>query len=222
MFVFHCHRVRWTLGFTLSVVLLLGGAFITRAAGPTEGVFFAEGVRLSAYFDDESVRLVFSDGEEVVLPQAVSASGARYTDGTTLFWNKGDEALLEWNGRTYETRLATADNDGWERARAAGVIFRAVGNEPGWLVEIGSDERVHLLLDYGATVLTTPLSEFRVHYGHRERTFISKPPQSPLHAVVRVQERACYDTMSGEGFTSAVRVELPEAGFVYDGCGRDL
>lgn len=226
--------------FVMGSVIAAGGPFVGTAAashrgphrrgvaasrGPAadepEGVdFFAEGVRLTAYFTDGAVRLVFSDGQEVVLGQAVSASGARYTDGRTLFWNKGDEALLEWQGRTYETRVATPDIDVWERARAADVDFRGVGSEPGWLVEIRSGDSMHLLLDYGTTVLITPLSEFGIHYGTNMRTYSSAPPVSPFHITVRIEERVCHDAMSGEGFTSSVTLELPDA--VYEGCGRDL
>ena len=38
------------------------------------------------------------DGRPRLLPRAVSASGARYTDGTTLFWDRGREALVSVAG----------------------------------------------------------------------------------------------------------------------------
>jgi membrane-bound inhibitor of C-type lysozyme len=48
---------------------------------------------------DESLRFVkilFPDGREYTLPQAVSASGARYTDDMELlWWVKGDSAYVE-------------------------------------------------------------------------------------------------------------------------------
>jgi membrane-bound inhibitor of C-type lysozyme len=34
------------------------------------------------------------------LRQVQSASGARYSDSTNTFWNKGGEVTLEWNGVT--------------------------------------------------------------------------------------------------------------------------
>ena len=40
-------------------------------------------------------------GERVRLPHVPAASGAKYSDGTTTFWSKGDEALLERSGETY-------------------------------------------------------------------------------------------------------------------------
>jgi putative lipoprotein len=32
----------------------------------------------------------------------ISGSGARYTDGVTTFWSKGDTALFEMNGVSYK------------------------------------------------------------------------------------------------------------------------
>ncbi len=61
-----------------------------------------------------SDRVVLTYGErEVVLPQAVSASGARYSDGRVTFWNKGTEATLEMNGTTTTCREV---RDSWQAA----------------------------------------------------------------------------------------------------------
>ncbi|MEE3650384.1 MULTISPECIES: MliC family protein [unclassified Brenneria] len=35
------------------------------------------------------------DGERHTLPQSVSASGARYSDGTYTFWSKGNHAFIQ-------------------------------------------------------------------------------------------------------------------------------
>lgn len=45
------------------------------------------------------VRVVMPDGQQYTLPQTVSASGARYSDGMYLvWWSKGDTALVEVRG----------------------------------------------------------------------------------------------------------------------------
>lgn len=51
----------------------------------------------------DPLRVVIVAGRRTIeLPQALSASGARYSDGVTTFWNKGDQALFEWaNGATH-------------------------------------------------------------------------------------------------------------------------
>jgi membrane-bound inhibitor of C-type lysozyme len=52
--------------------------------------------------DDKFVDLVFSDGRHVSLPHAMSGSGARYAreDERLVFWNKGNTAFVDENGKT--------------------------------------------------------------------------------------------------------------------------
>jgi uncharacterized protein len=56
-----------------------------------------------------SVRLVLSDGRKMALPQAMSASGARYAnkDESFVFWNKGNTAFIEEGGKTTYEGCAT-------------------------------------------------------------------------------------------------------------------
>jgi membrane-bound inhibitor of C-type lysozyme len=65
------------------------------------------GKKIQATFTTGSqptVQLSLSDGRHLVLPQAVAASGARYTNGdeSFVFWNTGRTAFIEEAGqRTY-------------------------------------------------------------------------------------------------------------------------
>jgi membrane-bound inhibitor of C-type lysozyme len=43
---------------------------------------------------DQFVSVRFA-GRELRLPHVISGSGARYSDGKTTFWNKGNSALME-------------------------------------------------------------------------------------------------------------------------------
>ena len=63
------------------------------------------GKSIEAAFDNgpkPGVRLSLSDGRRWMLPQASSASGARYANGdeSIVFWNKGNTAFIEEGGRT--------------------------------------------------------------------------------------------------------------------------
>lgn len=62
--------------------------------------FQCDEISMIARFSEGVVELSLA-GRTIALPQVVSASGARYTDGKTLFWNKGDTALFEMNGKEY-------------------------------------------------------------------------------------------------------------------------
>ncbi len=85
----------------------------TAAAAATAAVIEAtfvcpDGTSIPAVFDNGAgtVTVTLPDGE-LTLPQVVSGSGARYSDGTTTFWNNGNEALVEVNGETiYEGCVA--------------------------------------------------------------------------------------------------------------------
>lgn len=60
---------------------------------------------IDADFYEREVDLVFSDGRTMTLPQAISASGARYAteNESIVFWNKGDTAFVTEGaqGETY-------------------------------------------------------------------------------------------------------------------------
>lgn len=56
-----------------------------------------EGKAIQAQFYNNQVELEFSDGRSLLLAQALSGSGVRYTnwDESVTFWNKGNTAFLE-------------------------------------------------------------------------------------------------------------------------------
>jgi membrane-bound inhibitor of C-type lysozyme len=55
-----------------------------------------EGKSIDATFYADKVDLKLSDGRSMKVPQAMSASGARYAneDESFVFWNKGDTAFV--------------------------------------------------------------------------------------------------------------------------------
>jgi uncharacterized membrane protein len=105
----------------------------------------------------------------------------------------------------------------WDQARAAGVDFRGIGQEPGWMIDIYQQDRILLLLDYGQT-----LTEFSL-----------PSPTSPQDGVTRYETEAngktlvvtirrfpCQDAMSGEAFPSTVEVIVGDR--TLNGCGRSV
>lgn len=115
------------------------------------------------------------------------------------------------------TQAALAQMPTWETARAAGVDFRAVGQEPGWIVDIYTQNRIVALLDYGETLLEFPLTT----------------PTSPAEGATRFESQAngrtlsityrrfpCEDAMSGEAYPSSVEIVID--GRTLNGCGRSV
>lgn len=55
---------------------------------------------IASFLTATNEALITTDGQSFRLPQGLSGSGARYTDGTVLFWIKGNDAQLEAPGRS--------------------------------------------------------------------------------------------------------------------------
>jgi uncharacterized membrane protein len=103
----------------------------------------------------------------------------------------------------------------WAEAQQRGVRFRAVGQEPGWLLEI-TDDSLHFAWAYGQEAITVPRQHADTTRGravHRADT-----PEGPLR--IEAEATRCTDTMSGEQFSHTVTVTLDSTS--YAGCGRRL
>jgi membrane-bound inhibitor of C-type lysozyme len=64
-----------------------------------------DGKSIAAMFYADKVELKLSDGRSLTLPQAMSASGARYAnrDESVVFWNKGNTAFITEGAAGEET-----------------------------------------------------------------------------------------------------------------------
>ena len=94
---------------TVLCLTLLAACAAPPAADPQAGstigpVTFRcdDGSAIVATFDNApdpaTVHLVRGD-QAVTLPQAISASGARYLGDDIEFWNKGNDAAVDWQGQ---------------------------------------------------------------------------------------------------------------------------
>ena len=54
-------------------------------------------------------------------------------------------------GSEPETEEEIAARDVWHAAKLRGVAFRAIGQEPGWLLEMSTGDKILLVTDYGQT-----------------------------------------------------------------------
>ncbi len=153
----------------------------------------------------------------VVLPQVVSASGALYEDEDVSFWSKGDEAMLTVADQDYQNCHQSPQRVPWEDARRRGVDFRAIGNEPGWYLEIQSGQQLLFVGEYGAARVVVP--DTGVATEGPARIFHGAAGTQELR--VEIVDQPCADTMSGVLFPSRVTVTLNN-NTTYDGCGQSL
>lgn len=92
--------------------------------------------------------------------------------------------------------------------------FRAVGQEPGWLVEVFGRDSIRFLLDYGETLFTTPAP-----VPDSSASTLAWQATGPRGAIVlRATREPCTDAMSGDPFPARVTLTLGER--VLTGCGR--
>lgn len=66
---------------------------------PSQRWSCSDGAVAQVRYSDAGGTLALSLGDEtLILKRARSASGARYSDGRTIFWSKGTEAFIERDG----------------------------------------------------------------------------------------------------------------------------
>lgn len=177
----------------------------------------SDGYVFIARHQNEKVWL-FLPEKTISLPHVRSGSGAKYREGQITYWNKGPEALLEVGNENHLKCKNNRSKAIWEDAKFRGVDFRAVGNEPGWYLEIIERERVVFVGDYGqeryAFITAAPSID------QQERTTVYTVQNDKHELSVMIVGRRCSDTMSGEVFETSVTVILDDK--KYRGCGKAL
>lgn len=105
----------------------------------------------------------------------------------------------------------------WEDAGPAGVDFRAVGQEPGWLLNIYRENKITLDWDYGQNKAEFPLSAPDTSQEGATRY----SAQASGHTLaITIRRFPCQDAMSGAAFPSTVEVVID--GQTLSGCGRSI
>jgi putative lipoprotein len=154
-------------------------------------------------------------GTYQVLSLARSGSGARYVEGDTEFWNKGNLATIEIAGQRFVDCRSNPSKAPWADAKRLGATFRALGNEPAWYVEIFAD-RLVIVTELGTKRTELPHSDAIVAAGH----VVYGAGAGGKEATVAIDLRACTDSMSGEVFEAAATVSFENR--TLRGCGRFL
>lgn len=166
---------------------------------------------------------LFLPGKTINLPNVVSASGAKYSDGGTVFWNKGEEALLilgknSLGSMKQRNCINNRKKAIWEHAKLNGVDFKAVGNEPGWYLEISQGKQILLVTDYGENRFVFSTSESEIDSQVHLTTYWANQDGNQL--LITIEGRSCHDTMSGDVYASRVKVTINQKS--YQGCGAAL
>ena len=110
----------------------------------------------------------------------------------------------------------TSINNVWHRAKLRGVAFRAIGQEPGWLLEITNGTEILLVTDYGQNRNSYPYVEPVVCQEERRTQYVLES----YGITVEIRGQRCTDVMSGEEFEVSVSIIMIDRRL--EGCGRAL
>ncbi len=144
-------------------------------------------------------------GRNQVQLMEVSCGGAAWTAlGAKLLEINAERALTPWDGAFFEL---ARDRD-----------FRAIGQEPGWQLEIRKGAEMRLTYDYGKSMAVTPAPKVLVDSSSGRRTYHAVSEANDLNVVI--VPVPCNDSMSGKPFPSTVSVTLN--GRTFRGCGEEL
>lgn len=157
-----------------------------------------------------------ANGRDWALAPGPAASGVHHADPAgTAFRSKGASATLTIAGEAPRDCVRARQASPWNDALLRGVAFRAVGNEPGWFVEVdaGDAPALRATLDYGERSLAiTPVRTMPAGY--------SGATAAGEAVTLRIERRPCTDGMSGQAFEATARLQAGER--AYTGCGAFL
>lgn len=150
-------------------------------------------------------------------------AGLRDAQGTLWFVTDTRVPVTPGASAPVEFRMVRAGGDPappatgtpWEQARARGSVFRGIGTEPGWSVEVGagSTPRLSAELDYGERKIDVAQSR-KTAEGYVGST------ADGLAVSLTTKKEVCNDGMSDNEYPASATLTV--GGKVYRGCGRFL
>lgn len=160
--------------------------------------------------------LVMLSGRSISLQRLDPPDGTRYADRNgNAFTQHDDAAILQLANGSPRDCSRSKRGSPWAEAAKRGITFRAVGSEPGWIVEIGEGGAPTLSasLDYGQRKLDVAQMQ-PAAVGYRGKT------ADGTAISLEIQRTPCQDSMSGEKFEATARLAVGDK--AYSGCGAYL
>ena len=209
---------------SLLLLLLLGACATAPSKEPTASSFQTTAQTFVFACSDSFEFVARTDNKEawLFLPsgtmQLPYTEAGSYRDDQTHFQIDGQEASLENSGVKHLGCKNDRRQAIWEHAKLNGADYRAVGNEPGWHLEVRSQKSIILVTDYGSTRHEFRLPKPVIDKASRITRYQTKESGHELSLIISGEP--CLDSMSGEEFSSKATVVLD--GKRLQGCGRAL
>lgn len=174
---------------------------------------------------DESQFITVATGSpdtiRLVVPVGSMFMNAVESDAGSRYELPGRSLTIDGNSAVYSDprggeRLCTEQRQQSiiEDARYRGVTYRAVGNEPGWVFEVG-DEMIVFVSDYGKKTETFKPARAKVDSKTGVHRYDTANDNQQLSALLN--DYRCSDSMSGEKFPSTAKITFDQT--EYNGCG---
>lgn len=196
------------------MTLLAADAGVDHKAGARTWVFMCPDESSYVVRATENEAWVFREGGSLKLMAVPGATPRHYAQGEVQLVIEGEHGRLSEPGKETLTCRNNRPRAIWEHAKLDGVDFRAVGNEPPWVLEMREMSRIVLITEYGANRIERPLPQPISDNTRKRTSWDAGDLQIEITAVL------CHDSMSGESFGS--RVVIHWQGQVLTGCGRPL
>ncbi len=195
-------------GPTLTQVFECPGAFRFVAQSSAEHIWL--------FLPSRTVKLPATHGE-LTPPNSGSDIAYQYRNQHISLWRRGETAQLTLDGTSIGPCTNNRREAIWEDAKLNGVSFRATGNEPPWVLEIGSEvTTLYQGYDRIATQYdnVTPVK-------HADGSFEYQLRNDTQHMLIRIVPKPCNDTMASLSTPTQVQIQLDD-GTLLHGCGRAL
>ncbi|MHB1265737.1 MAG: hypothetical protein ACYC1S_15150 [Gemmatimonadaceae bacterium] len=192
------------------------GAAGTRAFAVVYRCPAAEDFRFSARprLGGDSLALFWLENEAVV---GRAGTGDRFAGAGTSVRIRGDTASFRRGAASYEGCVGTPVGSVWAEAAALGASFRAVGQEPGWMLLVHPTRGIRYIGQHGEQrALAAPTAPVTDAAG--TTTWLATTASGTIG--ITAEARPCADGMSGEQMTHTVAVSF--GGRAVHGCGRML
>ncbi len=164
----------------------------------------------TVHFQDDAAYL-YHGYEVYKLQRAISASGARYSDGVNEFWNKGDMAMITIGDKSYQNCELVNPNE--RMIKDPMYYFWGMSNDPLWSLTI-FDNEIAIFFDKKNKLYRFSSSSLE-KTGEGEKVYNA---QSDGHTVkIIITEKKCYDKKSNQTFPYHVKLNFD--GKEYNGCG---
>ena len=147
------------------------------------------------------------------LKESTVDAGFHYSDGKVSLQGKGDQAILTMAGKRRNCQIDRRKSL-WEDSRYRGADLVAMGNEPGWRLELSLEGDMLYIGSYGTESFRIPTPGF-TRSDNGPYVFAARNAEHSLW--VSIESKPCQDTMQGDQFEFSVSLVVD--GRPLEGCG---